>query len=77
MGVPLDFGFSRREAEVLRLAAAGLTDKEIAARFGVSITTVRSFWDRIRRKTGALSRTHATVMAVKSGAVDEDSLRSA
>jgi len=50
---------SPRERQVLKLAAEGLTDKEMAVRLGVSITTVRTYWERIRQKTGAVNRSQA------------------
>ena len=48
---------SRRELEVLQLAAEGLTDKGIAARLGISHSTVETYWLRLRSKVGAHSRT--------------------
>lgn len=50
---------SARETEVLRLASRGLTDKEIAARVGLSLTTIRTYWERIRPKVKALNRAGA------------------
>jgi len=46
------------------LAADGLTDKAIAAATGLSIATVRTYWERIRVKTGATTRTHAVCIAL-------------
>ena len=51
---------SAREMDVIRLASEGYCDKEISARLGVGLTTVRTYWERIRVKTGTRSRTHAT-----------------
>jgi DNA-binding NarL/FixJ family response regulator len=50
---------STRECEVVRLAALGMCDKEIAAELGVGLPTVRTYWERVRIKTGTRSRTHA------------------
>lgn len=61
---------SEREREVLFLAADGLTDKEIAQRLGIGAKTVRTYWDRIRGKLGASSRTQALSMALRA-AFDE------
>ena len=58
---------SSREIEVLRLAAAGCADKEIALHLGVSLTTVRTYWDRIRGKIRAKNRTHAVCIALCTG----------
>ena len=45
-----------REAEVARLAAGGLADREIAARLVVSVRTVESHLARTYRKLGVASR---------------------
>jgi len=52
---------SEREKQIAKLAAQGLTDKEIARKSGVSITTVRTYWMRIRRKVQATNRAQAIV----------------
>lgn len=57
---------SERERDVLFLAADGLTDKEIAQRLGIGAKTVRTYWDRVRSKLGASSRTQALAMALRA-----------
>ncbi|MFQ3586083.1 MAG: LuxR C-terminal-related transcriptional regulator [Fimbriimonadaceae bacterium] len=52
-------GITKRETQVLQLGSEGLTDAQIAERLGVSVTTVRTYWQRIRDKTGGLNRRHA------------------
>lgn len=47
---------SNREREILELAAQGKLDKEIVKELGVSINTLRTYWNRIRSKVGDLSR---------------------
>lgn len=47
---------SPRERETAELAAAGLQDKEIARRLGISITTVRTHLDHSFRKLGVTNR---------------------
>lgn len=42
--------FSEREREILTLLAKGETNAEIAARFGVSIRTVETYYSRIQVK---------------------------
>lgn len=51
------FQFSRREKEVLRLAALGKQDKEIAEHFGISIRTIQNHLQNMRKKTGVTNRT--------------------
>jgi DNA-binding CsgD family transcriptional regulator len=48
-----------RQSQVLSLIAAGLSDKEIAARLGMSPRTVRTHLERILRQHGLSSRTEA------------------
>lgn len=57
---------SEREREVLFLAAEGLTDKEIAVRLRIGPKTVRTYWDRMRQKLGAASRTQALGIALRT-----------
>jgi len=47
---------SGRERDILTLTMAGLVDKEIAANLGISIHTVRTYWNRIREKIGKSTR---------------------
>ena len=51
---------------MLRLAAEGLTDREIARRMKVSEKTVDTYWSRIRQKLAARNRTHAVAIAYKA-----------
>ena len=47
---------SRRQLEIIRLAKKGLVDKEIAARLGMGAGSVKTHWERIRRKFNASNR---------------------
>ena len=51
------FGISAREAEILELVAAGLANKDIAARLHLSHRTVEKHVESLLRKTCATSRT--------------------
>lgn len=62
----LNVSLSDREREVLFLAADGLTDKEIAVRLNIGVKTVRTYWERMREKLGAASRTQCLAMALRS-----------
>jgi PAS domain S-box-containing protein len=70
-------GLSEREREVLFLAGEGLTDKEIALRLDIGQKTVRTYWDRMRAKLGAASRTEVLAKAVHAAldAVQESEQR--
>lgn len=56
-----DAGLTAREGEVLELLARGLTYKEIGARLGISIDTVRRHCHNIYGKMHVASRTEAVV----------------
>lgn len=62
----VEVGLSEREKEVLFLAGEGLTDKEIALRLEIGQKTVRTYWDRMRAKLGAASRTEVLAKALHS-----------
>ncbi|MGH3070562.1 MAG: LuxR C-terminal-related transcriptional regulator, partial [Streptosporangiaceae bacterium] len=57
------FGVTAREAEVLRLIAEGLPNKEIAARLYLSPRTVEKHVESLLRKTGTRSRTQLAARA--------------
>jgi DNA-binding NarL/FixJ family response regulator len=58
---------SRREREVLRLVAAGSTNREIAANLGVSDETVKTLLSRTFAKLGVRKRAEAVSAAHKLG----------
>ena len=66
---PLPGGLTRREAEVLSLIAAGLSNTEIANQLVVSEGTVKSHINRIFAKIDARDRAQAVVYAYQRGLV--------
>jgi DNA-binding NarL/FixJ family response regulator len=67
-GKPSDLaGLSKREVEVLRLVAEGLSDKEIAARLVLSRHTIHRHVSSILTKLGLPSRTAAATYAAQHG----------
>jgi DNA-binding NarL/FixJ family response regulator len=64
---PLPAGLTTREAEVLTLLAAGLSNAEIAQRLFVSNATVKTHINRIFAKTGARDRAQAVRYAYQAG----------
>ncbi len=60
------------EVEVLRLAARGLRNREIAAELAMSVRTVEAHMTRIFNKIGVASRTEAIVHAASRGWVTLD-----
>lgn len=66
---PLPGGLTEREAEVLRLVAAGQTNKEIAGALCLSDKTVARHLSNIFAKTGVSTRAAATAYAFERGIV--------
>lgn len=66
-GDPRAAELSEREAEVGRLTAAGYSNKEIAARLGLSIKTVETYRARAMEKLGLHSRVELVRYAVQQG----------
>jgi len=58
---------SKREAEVLRLVASGLSNRDVAAKLFLSERTVEGHLDRIRDKLGIRSRAQLGLWAVAHG----------
>jgi NarL family two-component system response regulator LiaR len=65
---------SERELEVLKLAAKGMSNKEIAAQLALSVRTVQSHLGRIFDKLGVSSRTEAVLRALKEGWLSLDQI---
>ena len=61
---------TRREAEVLRLLAAGSSTALVAQRLGISATTVRNHVQRLLDRLGVHSRLEAVALARGNGWVD-------
>jgi DNA-binding CsgD family transcriptional regulator len=53
---------THRQAQILALAANGLSDKEIAKRLGVAFRTVRSHFEKLYRDQGIRNRSQAIAM---------------
>lgn len=56
------FGLTRREIDVARLLAEGLTNKQIARQLVVEVRTVKAHVAALLRKTGTGNRTAAALI---------------
>lgn len=65
----LEVTLTRRESEVLKQLAFGLTNKEIASALGLRYDTVKEHVQHVLRKLGVNDRTQAAVWAVRRGLV--------
>jgi DNA-binding CsgD family transcriptional regulator len=63
----LPAGLSRREVEVLKLVAAGRSNREIGDELSISLNTVDRHVSNIRTKIGAANRAEAASFAVRHG----------
>lgn len=64
---PLPEGLTRRELEVLRLMARGLSNREIAETLGTAEGTVKNQTSSILSKLGVRDRTRAVLRALELG----------
>lgn len=65
-GFPVDL-LTRREMDVLTLAAEGNSNKGIARKLGIGEETVKGYMSTLFCKLGAHDRTHAVALALKQG----------
>lgn len=59
-----------RELDVLRLVAAGYSNKEVAAHLYIGLTTVKTHLDDVYRKLGVSDRAHAVAVALRRGLLE-------
>jgi len=71
---PIGNGLTERELEVLRLAARGLSNKEIAAHMALTLPTVKAHLVNLFNKISVGSRTEAVLHALREGWIQLDDL---
>jgi len=59
-----------RELDVLKLVAAGFSNKEIAAHLYVGVSTVKTHLDDVYRKLDVSDRAHAVAVALRAGLLE-------
>jgi DNA-binding NarL/FixJ family response regulator len=60
---PMTVKLTNRESEILRVLSNGLSNKEIANRFGLTEATVKSHLSHLYKKLGSKRRTQAIALA--------------
>ena len=65
-----DESLTSREIEVLKLVAAGMSNKSIAVELQISSDTAKTHMRSILSKLGANDRTHAVMIGMKRGILD-------
>jgi DNA-binding NarL/FixJ family response regulator len=66
---------TERELEVLKLAAQGLSNRDIARQLGISVRTAQTHLSNVFNKIGVGSRTEAVMYALRQGLITlEDTL---
>ena len=63
---------SKKEMEVLRILATGLTSKDIAKQMQISSNTVNNHRKNILRKTGCANVAEAIRFAMRAGYLDNE-----
>jgi len=62
---PAPINLTTRQLEILESLTCGLTDRDVATQFGISVEAVRKHLDSIRTKLGAANRTEAVAIALR------------
>jgi DNA-binding NarL/FixJ family response regulator len=71
---PVASPLTDRERDVLRLAASGMTNNEIATRLFASLRTIQAHLTQIFNKLGVGSRTEAVVAGLRAGILNIEDL---
>ena len=67
-------GLTRREVEILRLVARGLSNKEVATQLVISPKTVANHVEHVYAKIGASNRAAASLFAMRHGLLPDEEL---
>lgn len=69
--IPIKNILSEREVEALRLIAVGKTNRQIAQDLLISLSSVKTYVQRIIKKLGVSDRTQASVKAIELGLLSD------
>jgi DNA-binding NarL/FixJ family response regulator len=70
----LDVKLTSRELDIIKMAARGISNKEIAEKFDIGTRTVKSHLEQVFSKLNAVSRTEAVIIALRTGIFTLDEL---
>lgn len=62
---------TKRQVQVLKMAADGLLNKQIAIELGISPQTVKNHLYAVYQHLGAINRAHAVFLACRMGIIDK------
>ena len=65
-----EVSFTSRELEILKLLAAGCTNREIGAKLYFSHHTIKAELEKIYNKTGCQNRVQVVIYALKNNIID-------
>jgi DNA-binding NarL/FixJ family response regulator len=71
-GTVIPAGLTSQEAAVLRLVAAGYSNKEVARHLGIAMGTVKNHVSDVLHKLDARDRTHAVLKAIAGNMLTRD-----
>ncbi len=66
---------SGKELQVMKLAALGMRNKDIAEKLNMSVSTVKAHWANVFTKLGVSSRTQAVFNATRDGLLSPEEIR--
>jgi NarL family two-component system response regulator LiaR len=72
--LPAGERLSTRELQIIKLAACGMTNKQIASELGLSLRTVKRLLDNIFSLLQVSSRTEAVIQGMRMGLLSRDDL---
>lgn len=72
--LPAGEKLSTRELQIIKLAARGMTNKQIASELGASLRTVKRLLDEIFSKLHVSSRTEVVIQGMRMGLLSMDDL---
>lgn len=64
-----DYTLTRRQLDVLRCSAAGMSRRQTADIMGIAPATVAHHWKQITNKLACRNQAHAVALAIRAGLI--------